>query len=1647
MVSEYIKKLLNDKARLKKWKRITLALSCVVVFCVVYALTLPAITLEGKTICGMEEHTHTEECYQDDKLICDKEEHQHTEDCYEKEEEQPVEEENTQPDTTEPSEEVEAVAEPEDNKQDESNEEEQQQESTQVTSEGFDLSTNQNNIESVNILYQLNGVWQTVQEGSVSPDSRDIQIKVKYKEISTKDLLEKYNKTLIYNVPEFLRNAQPKGKIFDAGKEVGTITVKNEKVYVCFDETYLNDLVALGNNTLKGDFNIEGNMDLSHLDQNNGTAKLTTADKTIYLNFGQDVIQKFGDVTVEKQYSKDGEEKNGDYIKYTVIVKAGIDGCKNIMVVDKFTQNKNLVSYVGMNQTEKTLTDSADKYNPFEKIENNNSADHGKVYLGVEKNDETSPIPKANTSEELNPGSLVWNIGNMAPNEKRTLTYYVKLVDKDALNGKHIDNSAVVYSKGTSKYYNKGKSEKTFIPAIDYEMPKSVVKNGNNDFVRNEDGSYTIEYKLDFKLKDTSNYSLKNFEFYDYLNHSNNATNEKILPYVTYNKDSVKLFKIDGNGTTEVDSAKYVVSWSKDKSNYETDWKDTENPTCFKVSGSKNNPIIVNPGDSYYVTYKVTVKPDALAAMHANSVVIKNRWIASADNADKNHSPGFNSYNCNATISGYEWNKKLVNAEATRENKTINLGDAQYVLDSKDESIHKSSINENSFTVPEGSYLYTVDVNKTLGDWNVTEMTMTDTLNSKNMEYVGYVKVDALAYESGKYDVKETKWLKIDKLSSFSLTLNQLGWKKNKYAYHFEYYAQPVNKDSYTQTLIKNKFTLEGNIVGSGFTFNENDVSSSAEIKISGSLNMTVGKSSWYYQPPVADQESFKKGELYWVINIGGTKIKEGTIFKDSIVKSDSIKASYLHTGSLVGIYKGNKAITEYSDFNEFEKSNQYENILNEFEVNYTNDLHFEGTDNNSELTIRAKEDITLNDGENVYMIVKTEPSVLPSDSRDAFEFKNSISTKDDETSSDYIEKSYANKILYSCPDVLKEYGQTFTYDGENVESKNDGRDEQDYTKIAKNYLIGTGTYASWAFKLNYAGELSGSYRVLEQIPDGMQLAYIRIKWIGPNQKNQGPIESKTIPINDLGEGWTEKTITANDDDNQSRTTKYYVKENQAVIELGDFIAGHVTDNYSVDVQVVCKVIDPDVLLGGQSKNFKNEVTLIKDGKIINTATNSKEISIADKKNISKTLAPSGEKVVFTIKANQLGQTLPPNDGDTLKLVDHLSSNLILNIKSIKVFNAKDSSAVKDYKISCHDNVLEIEIPNNIPLTITYEAIINGPPGQALSFSNEAYWKNYSPSGGVKVETSNYSYTAGGSVEGTANPTLKIIKLDQDNTDVALSGAEFKMVECQLESNGIVEKTNGHSWQGQTNENGELVLGSDTPLMEYDTIYKVEEITSPEGYILNNKAYYVMDVKSVSGEEYSEYVKKCIEYSKTNNLTILYNKPIYELQVTNEQKGITVEKLFKDVGGNKSNPVSDTYWFGLYEKAEDNTLKQVQKKFITYNSGETTPKTVKFVNLDLNKTYYVYELDNQNNPITDSNVHVINRLEYFTSYSKNEVKNGATVTVTNQSRVKQLPSTGSYGTLIYRISGAVLVLASLIVLTNINKKNHLNDKSKNRRKK
>lgn len=59
--TDYIRRILRDKARQKRWRRIMLCLSCIVVFCTIYVLILPAITLEKKTTCEEEQSAIQEE--------------------------------------------------------------------------------------------------------------------------------------------------------------------------------------------------------------------------------------------------------------------------------------------------------------------------------------------------------------------------------------------------------------------------------------------------------------------------------------------------------------------------------------------------------------------------------------------------------------------------------------------------------------------------------------------------------------------------------------------------------------------------------------------------------------------------------------------------------------------------------------------------------------------------------------------------------------------------------------------------------------------------------------------------------------------------------------------------------------------------------------------------------------------------------------------------------------------------------------------------------------------------------------------------------------------------------------------------------------------------------------------------------------------------------------------------------------------------------------------------------------------------------------------------------------------------------------------------------------------------------------------------
>ena len=62
-VMQNVNKYNKKHQRRNRWLKAVSAMACIVVFCTVYALILPAITQEKEVTCGKEEHQHNESCY------------------------------------------------------------------------------------------------------------------------------------------------------------------------------------------------------------------------------------------------------------------------------------------------------------------------------------------------------------------------------------------------------------------------------------------------------------------------------------------------------------------------------------------------------------------------------------------------------------------------------------------------------------------------------------------------------------------------------------------------------------------------------------------------------------------------------------------------------------------------------------------------------------------------------------------------------------------------------------------------------------------------------------------------------------------------------------------------------------------------------------------------------------------------------------------------------------------------------------------------------------------------------------------------------------------------------------------------------------------------------------------------------------------------------------------------------------------------------------------------------------------------------------------------------------------------------------------------------------------------------------------------
>ena len=1565
-----------------------------------------------------EKHTHAALCYGTWELTCDMEEHTHTEECSTAEETEATEETE---ETTEPEEEMSGM---------------EIDPSLPVmgtayasgaktraysvmtldadTTGATDPVSVENYITGATLYYRTdeNAAWTNVSGATDIPGDADFKLEISYGNVPIDTLLAAGGK-MTYTLPALFRNATANGKITSGSAEVGTITVANNTVTLAFDTTWLAKQKTETNTVISGDFFVEAEVNLSQVGEDR-TAQIFIGKTTINIDFAGDIVAKYGNVDLSKTVSAISEETDGDYLTYTLTVTAGADGCPEVKVVDTFADTQHIEEYVGVTGGSSATNDTD---GPTE------TGGTGSVYIGAAPT-EDQPIPDPAGENPTKPGTLVWDIGDMAANETRTLTYRVKL--KDAYTGVtakgNLQNTANVYSKT----YQRDSDTVTFTPRAGATMSKVA-----STFTPGENGGGTITYTIWVKANADNSYVLDNVKIMDALDGSvqnMNGTLAAIRKNLSYDETSFHLYQGGSNGQNGSSGLTEITAGT------------TLNITDTDNDGKKNDSFTyyvgsLAPGESKTLTYTVNVEPGVFVAAGNKDFKINNRACIYTDDRGTDGGVLLRGYNTSKTIDRKVWSRKLAGGKQETES-TVSMSGSVY--DATDSSVNQITSPDSSFTVPAGSYKYQVAANEA-GDWDLSSASMADSLGSQYMEFVGYVRVEAYTISSnapgsGMDDAAaianlssrtpdQTVWVKVDGQTSFSFTPEQIGLDGTQ-AYLLTYYAQPTNIDGITQVVVSNRFELTGEVGIGNFRYVLTGIGAEASVVVAGGNSFAAEKQSWYYEEPQVTAGDFANGALYWVIKVDGTILPKGTAIRD-VTNAVGGSAHYIRDTSFVGVYTGNLGTNSLSDYADLD-SLIASNLLKALESSsYT---VAKGT---YSLTLTLNTEISLTQGDSLYLIVKTDPSKRPANKRDAFTYNNKLQSSSDGTN--WLDHNTASKTLYGSENIFKELGRVFTYPG----SGNSTTDIKPGTRqaISTDALNGAGTYVAWQIHVNYEGSLSGRYRVVEQIPDGMEVTYVRIWWLGSKAVRQDPKPTfarlTAEEIAALGGSWTEYAKALLSNNAGSQTNYYYTNGQQVIWDIDNLVAGGgYRDDYAVEIQIVCKVTDPDVLLGGVSKEFNNVVSLQNsEGTTIGNDSNGVTIG---KQTLSKqgTYNPetNGGRYPFKITLNELGEDLV-SGSDAITLVDDLSDTLILDTASIQVVNTKTGEVVSNWTASVEGQTLKIVLPDNLPLTVTYETTVNAAPGQTISISNNAHWKGYTTPSGGSVEVKEFHYSSGGTAGADTSPSVTVKKLDQYNTSQTLSGATFTLVEGTYADGTFTPTTDGLSLTGTTGEDGTLTFGKTSKqTMSYNTVYCLTETVAPEGYVLDAVPHYFAVAKQQEDG-------KCPTFP--NGVTVWYQSADYTYQAYNHKGEATVAKAFLDAGGNHLAKIDGAYRFGIYAEANP-TGNPLQTVTITYANSTVTPEsgTAKFTNLTLGKMYYIYELDDNDVPIRgDNTLATVNGANFLVTYSNGPAVTipesgtaAAAVTVTNQVCYPELPHTGGAGTTLYTKGGVLLTASAMFLL-------------------
>lgn len=273
----------------------------------------------------------------------------------------------------------------------------------------------------------------------------------------------------------------------------------------------------------------------------------------------------------------------------------------------------------------------------------------------------------------------------------------------------------------------------------------------------------------------------------------------------------------------------------------------------------------------------------------------------------------------------------------------------------------------------------------------------------------------------------------------------------------------------------------------------------------------------------------------------------------------------------------------------------------------------------------------------------------------------------------------------------------------------------------------------------------------------------------------------------------------------------------------------------------------------------------------------------------------SGNQVKYTIHVND--QAVELNNGEALALWDQFDPSLSLVDGTLKVYLGDTSTELEGWTIAgetvtTDDGRIAVKytignLPDSTHLRVEYNTTVTGEIGDTVDVENTAAlvgFVDHSSTVSTEVRIEKSSGQASG-----ASGKIEILKLNSENINEKLEGAEFKLYSVNL--------TNGNETLEavkRSDQDGLVVFdqnASGSALM-LDTLYYYQETEAPEGYALDDTKYYFM----LKGDNYDSAFQRAVTLLGGNTLPSAgtsysaFNQP--------EKKKLVAEKTWVDYQGN-----------------------------------------------------------------------------------------------------------------------------------------------------